>query len=104
MKGRERGSKNQRATNRRAARELATAAKMPVTSNPHAGGAGRERGGRALARTSGGITNSSHADHVRARIRETITVQNLPSQVNHLCKEVSGGEVPAGDGRHPQGC
>jgi chromosome segregation ATPase len=86
-------SKNQRAVERRAARELARDADMSLaSSNPRTRVGWRERGGRAIALRSGAITNSSCADHVRARVREATAVQNLQSQVSKLRKQVSSGE------------
>ena len=41
---------------------------------------------------SGAITNSSSANHVRAKVREATAVQNLQSQVSQLRKKVSSAE------------
>jgi hypothetical protein len=86
-------SKKQRAAERRAARELATDADVSLaSSNPRARVGQRERGGREEARRSGAITNSSWADHVRARVREATAVQNLQSQVSQLRAKVASAE------------
>jgi hypothetical protein len=83
-------SKRQRAAERRAARELATDADVSIASNnPQARVGRRERGGRAIARRSGAISNSSCTDHFRARVHEATTVQNLQSQVSQLRRKVS---------------
>jgi hypothetical protein len=76
-------SKNQRVANRRAARELATEVEVPFASNPRARVGRRERGGRALARKSCGITISSRAT----------AVQNLQSQVRQLHRKGSADKA-----------
>jgi hypothetical protein len=82
----------QRVTKKRAARELAEAAQVPVASIPSVGVGRGERGGRVTRTSGGGINSSSRAHSVCARVRDTTSMQNMQTQVGQLRKKVASME------------